>query len=407
MNEQINNNYNPNSLAIARIKLATPKLFKLGGVLIFLISLATLLIIVLSTQQNRDNRSKASESNDQPVLVSVLPPIKPIVGQNAIFQIELKPQSELFKADGIQLTIRVPKNYFSSPQIILNQNSNLIFAPNYPKISTDSNNQYYLAKIILLNKTDTSPIDINSQIQVLQLTAVPRTTGQTSVDAIEDTVITKYKAGDQVNYARIDQSRPFEILADQSGTQSSSITFPYKLQGLTKAGVEILTNVWILPIDGNQNVIDNKKSIQKQVIFKSDTQGWLRPLAPIDITELVKNNTLPQNYLVQVKTPVSLRKNIGNFELVASNQAVAILSGGTSTWSGGPAVVGDFVQVGNGYNVINLFDINAMLQRWTDLSVAINESNKQFDVNFDNILNVMDVGLIINNWTELDGLVGD
>lgn len=408
MNKQTDSHQTKKSLALFRVRLAIPQLMKLGGVLLFLISSITLLIIVLANQQRRDDRSMASESLVyQSVNVGITPQSALIVGQDAVFNVEMKPQSGFFSADGIQLTIQFPKTYFSSPQAVITQTDKLRFAPNYPQITTDKTGQYYVVKIISLNKNDGYPVEINSEMVMLQLTATPRQAGQTTINIIQDTIITQYQAGDQLNHATISQATPFNILADQSGIQSSSLTFPFKLQGLSKANVEVPVTVWILPINNNLDVLSDQKSIQKQVSFKSDAQGWLKPVSPIDITELVKTNPLPQEYRVLIKTPTSLRKTLGSFELVTSNQTVVIQHGGSSAWSSSPVAIGDFVQSGSGYNVINLFDINAMLQSWTDLTVTITENNRQFDVNFDNILNVIDVGLVINNWTELDGVFGD
>lgn len=190
-----------------------------------------------------------------------------------------------------------------------------------------------------------------------------------------------------------------------SGTpQNARLTFPFKLQGLNKAGVEIAVKVLLQAINPDGSPKAGGRNLETDVVFRSNAAGWLTPASPINLAEIAQANLIPQRYRILVKTPVSLRKEVGRFELTAVDQAInlpqPIEIGGVT------AKVGDFLPENSGNNILNVLDIGATLREWTALSVPLTSANRRFDVNYDNIINLFDINLVLSNWTALT-ITGD
>ncbi len=190
-------------------------------------------------------------------------------------------------------------------------------------------------------------------------------------------------------------------------TPEYSIVFPYKLQGLNRAGIMVTTKIFFIPLnqDGTPNTFG--QAVEKEAIFASNENAWLLPTTPIDLAELIQLNPNTETFQVKVKTPVSLRKIVGQFILYPTTSNVVIdPSSDNGPWISETVKIGDFVQEGTGFNQINLLDIGDILAIFQDLSVPVTDSIRKYDVNYDNQFNILDIGLVLVNWTELS-IMGD
>ena len=61
-------------------------------------------------------------------------------------------------------------------------------------------------------------------------------------------------------------------------------------------------------------------------------------------------------------------------------------------------VAGDF----DNNNSLNIVDISLILSKYTQLSVPVNSTNQQFDVNSDSQINIVDVSIVLGNYTQLN-----
>lgn len=94
-------------------------------------------------------------------------------------------------------------------------------------------------------------------------------------------------------------------------------------------------------------------------------------------------------YDVYVKGWAHLRKRVASGWTYTGNEENA-------DWSNQKLIAGDVY--GND-NVLEMGDVTAMLNAWTESEVAVESTNKIYDLNLDGHISMSDVTMIITNWT--------
>lgn len=187
-------------------------------------------------------------------------------------------------------------------------------------------------------------------------------------------------------------TRTFVLAQPPQNTNSPKLKLDFELQGLSKAGVSLpvdLTIVYKKP----GSTTDTK--VTRTVDFTSISTGRMTTAAAIDLTEisLTASETVT-DAVVYARTPTSLVTKVG---------MVNLQGGVTSTLSGTKFLpVGDFVRDGNNANVIKINDIALPLRYYTDLSVPVTDTIREFDINYDGKLSLLDIAIVISNFQQLE-----
>ena len=444
-------------LVTKRVSGGISRLSLIGGGFVLVVAMVAIALSLANTQKTQDPRSRALSAAEQVTVSTTATPTTTTVGQSVSFQVLLNAQAPTV-VDGVQLAIRVPKQYFSKPtNLALSLSSGLVYAPNYPKIDEESSD--YVIRMIVLNSSATSSstgISIYQNFPLLTIQATTTNPGQAGISIDAQSIITKFASGDQLNIINIGNMAVATInsvtvpsvtptptatptpttpalIASPTPTATPTVTstptitpsltpiptatsgpipdysidFPYKLQGLSRAGIMVTTNVSFVPLNQDGTLNTAAQTIEKEAVFASNSQAWLRPTTPIDLAELIQLNPDIVNYQVKVKTPVSLCKIVGQFALSPATTNIVIdPTADNGPWVSELVKIGDFVQEGAAFNQLNLLDIAAILAIFQDLNIPITDSIRKFDVNYDNQFDIRDIGLVLVNWTDLS-IMGD
>ncbi len=444
-------------LVTKRVSGGISRLSLIGGGFVLVVAMVAIALSLANTQKTQDPRSRALSAAEQVTVSTTATPTTTTVGQSVSFQVLLNAQA-LIVVDGVQLAIRVPKQYFSKPtNLALSLSSGLVYAPNYPKIDEESSD--YVIRMIVLNSSATSSstgISIYQNFPLLTIQATTTNPGQAGISIDSQSIITKFASGDQLNIINIGNMAVATInsvtvpsvtptptatptpttpalIASPTPTATPTVTstptitpsltpiptatsgpipdysidFPYKLQGLSRAGIMVTTKVFFIPLNQDGTPNTTAQTIEKEVVFASNTQAWLRPTTPIDLAQLIELNPDIVNYQIKVKTPVSLRKIVGQFALSPATTNIVIdPTADNGPWVSELVKIGDFVQEGAAFNQLNVLDIAAILAIFQDLNIPITDSIRKFDVNYDNQFNILDIALVLVNWTDLS-IMGD
>ena len=469
-------------LVTKRVSGGISRLSLIGGGFVLVVAMVAIALSLANTQKTQDPRSRALSAAEQVTVSTTATPTTTTVGQSVSFQVLLNAQA-LIVVDGVQLAIRVPKQYFSKPtNLALSLSSGLVYAPNYPKIDEESSD--YVIRMIVLNSSATSSstgISIYQNFPLLTIQATTTNPGQAGISIDAQSIITKFASGDQLNIINIGNMAVATInsvtvpsvtptptatptpttpaliasptptatptatptpttpalIASPTPTATPTVTstptvtptitpsltpiptatsgpipdysidFPYKLQGLSRAGIMVTTNVSFVPLNQDGTLNTAAQTIEKEAVFASNSQAWLRPTTPIDLAELIQLNPDIVNYQVKVKTPVSLCKIVGQFALSPATTNIVIdPTADNGPWVSELVKIGDFVQEGAAFNQLNVLDIAAILAIFQDLNIPITDSIRKFDVNYDNQFNILDIALVLVNWTDLS-IMGD
>lgn len=389
-----------------RVFLSAPRLLIIGSIFSLLVGSLVLVVSTGSSNSNQDTRSQASNINQKATL-SVETVGQLTAGQLAEFAIKLNLNDQT-TLDGLQLEIVLPKAYFQQPQLVLSSD----WPAKIAFFKTEENEENYVIKAIVIHNQPGQVFSTNSSSPLLRLFATAIQAGQAQIKFNPKTLATTQQTDSNQNVLSFPAAQTVTIQAAASGEQQALISFPFKLQGLAKAGEEITVSLWFQPTDELRSyTIDSlaAKSLETQATFSSDADGWLTPKNPIDITSLLQKNPSLERYQILVKTPVSLRQKVGQFDLAPGKRwnIVAVKNAYSNDWSSQPVLVGDFAQTGAAnYNVLNILDITAIKNQYTDLEVPITANNKKFDLNYNNKIDILDPGLVLSNWTDLF-VVGD
>lgn len=385
----------------SRVLTQIPRLAIVGGVFSVLFGLLVLGLLTKTSSPNQDIRSRAIDSAAQPkASLGLKPKGEFVTGQLGQLEMSLNLENQQLTIDGLQLAFQLPKEYFQQPQLVI--------SPDWPTkigfIDIKENQDEYLIKLILIHKNPGQPLKaIANSTPIINLYFTARKAGTANIKFLPQSLATLYQSQPTQNILNISPTNHFVIKPASSNENKAVITFPFTLQGLTKSNVTLATKVWFEPIaDDIEKGGNNPSRYELESNFISDEQGWLKPQAPIDITTLLTKNPYRQRYQVLVKTPVSLRKKIGQFDLEPGNWQITIVKNAYSrTWSNKPVLVGDFVQTGDNYNVLNISDVVAIKDQYTNLAVPITPANAKFDVNYDGKIDILDPGLVLSNWIAL------
>jgi len=154
--------------------------------------------------------------------------------------------------------------------------------------------------------------------------------------------------------------------------QQAQLSFKIKFQGISSQAPS--KNVRVILKQGGV-----EKYRSDAVIVTSDASGIYSGII----------TTTPGTYDVLIKGPAHLQKKFTNITL---NPGTNI-----KDFSSNPLKAGDF----DNNNVLNIFDVGAILNRYTSLSVPVDSLNP-FDIDANGVININDISLVLVNYTALE-----
>jgi len=396
----INNvNYHPIlSTAIFRVKTELPRLLLVWGIFCLTFALIALGVFVQNAPETQNTLSQASTQSR--LQLELKPKNQLQAGRLAELKFNLKLPQEQANLTGIQLVFTLPKAAFQQPQLNLEENQVATLA--YYNIKETQSE--YLIKLIIIGNQAGKPLRLaGREIPLLTIYATAKTAGNTRVTLSQQSMAIGQGDANLNNILDFPQSVELTIGPPTDTQAQTTISFPFVLQGLNKVAVSKQIKVWFEPI---ANELEpggaNPKKVELETEFVSQNGGWLEPKNPINLTNLVTQNPYRQRYQVFVKAPVSLRKKVGVVDIQPGNWQIKIMKNSySSNWPFEPVLIGDFSQVESSANKIDILDITALKEKFTDLEVALNANNALFDVNHNGKVDILDIGLVMSNWQEL------
>ena len=185
----------------------------------------------------------------------------------------------------------------------------------------------------------------------------------------------------------------FVLATTTTPPTTPKIQLEFMLQGLSRAGVTLPVDITVAytPAGATTPV-----RVEKTVSFNSGADGKLTTPAPIELSEIsIAAGQSLTGVNVFVRTPVSLVSKIGTVTLTGDTT--------TSVSSTTPVIVGDFLRTGdNNANVIRMADIIVPLQKYTSLSITVNDEVRPYDLNYDGSFNNFDIAIVITNFRKLE-----
>ncbi len=191
-------------------------------------------------------------------------------------------------------------------------------------------------------------------------------------------------------------------------TQSATLTFNFKLQGLEKADVSVpmelttrnvpstvCTAEGAIQPDGT-TCFTRVQEDKYTLVAKSTTQGVV--MGSVILNKLNPNFTGQLEILV--KPTVALRRKIGTISIVATQKSYSVTAETNNIVKVGDFVRGVDAQGRDQTNVLGTVDINRIIQvlrAANDVFVTVNDSNREFDVDYNGIINVRDIAFAKNN----------
>lgn len=160
---------------------------------------------------------------------------------------------------------------------------------------------------------------------------------------------------------------------------NSSITFKIRFQGINSpfpSGISREVSVSVR--QGG-----DEKYFFGDVNVVSDSNGFFSGrVAEID----------PGTYDIYIKGWSHLAKKFASIALAPGENNINIASVALEA--------GDFSC--EGYNILNINDLSAILSAYTSLSVPVNDNNREFDLDCDGSIDINDVSLVLSNYTQLE-----
>jgi len=154
--------------------------------------------------------------------------------------------------------------------------------------------------------------------------------------------------------------------------QNAQLSFKIKFQGINNAAPS--KNVLVVLKQGGV-----EKYRSNAVLVTADANGIYSGTITI----------APGTYDILIKGPIHLQKKFPNVTL---NQGT-----NTKDFSSTPLKAGDF----DDNNVLNVFDVGAILNHYTSSSVPVDSLNP-FDIDASGVININDISLVLENYTALE-----
>lgn len=194
------------------------------------------------------------------------------------------------------------------------------------------------------------------------------------------------------------QENPESTTCQLPEPQVAVLSLATRLQGLSKPNVPIKATITLDPLyqlDSATNIVPVTYIFDVELTTNADGVLQLNNTLPLE------NVPTNQKYLVFVKTEWSLRRKLGEM-VIQSGMNVT-----PEEWQKQILLVGDFVNLPpEQANRINVLDLAAMLNVYTQLSTPVTPLNAKFDVNYDGVINILDLSVVLSNYTQLE-VVGD
>ncbi len=337
-------------------------------------------LIVLLTQslqtQTQDVRSKAASENQADQVITLSYSLNTKSNQaEVIFLLDTHNQ----EVDGLQLVFELQaKNKFNLDVRDLSQALKLKHKEK--KVT----NQGEKLGLILLPNSPEKPFKTNMAVPILKLKISSTDKNQVEISWDKERSLALNRQTTKNLLAELPSVR-FELAPPQAQFIS------FYLQGVTRPNISQKTQVYLVAKD--------QEPLKTELEFVSQADGLMQATDLKPLEKLSLDTT--QTYQVLVKTPVSLRADVGQLKIDLSGQPNFSLTRQT------PVIVGDFVtQPEREWNRFNLNDISAILAKYTQLTQPATASNglARFDVNFDQVLDIRDVTLVLKNHTQLETL---
>ncbi|MBI3443146.1 hypothetical protein HY008_00580, partial [Candidatus Woesebacteria bacterium] len=181
--------------------------------------------------------------------------------------------------------------------------------------------------------------------------------------------------------------------ASYSIVDFATLAFGFSMQGVTISGVSRSSDLTVSNINLTRVLPVN---------VLSGGSGIFNP-SPSPV-QLIDQNGVPipvtsagVAYDIFEKAPGYLRKKLGNLTLFPG------VNTAPTSWNTIRLLAGDFSTPTLAFdNVLNIFDLGAILSVYTQLSVPITSVDmKQYDIDGNNVLNIIDIAYVLSNYTQL------
>lgn len=184
----------------------------------------------------------------------------------------------------------------------------------------------------------------------------------------------------------------------------------FRIQGVNKAGVTVPAEITLRYKKKNSNEIIKKVynityTSSVPSIAEIGPPGTFMPVStPVtdinfdEVDAIPNTNSTTPGVEIFVKTPTTLRKKLGivRFGTMPPGYITAIFKGNDQV-----LMVGDFDRAAGQENKFRLSDITKMANQYLDVTNAITDKNKEFDVNYDGVFNFTDYTIVYNNYKQI------